>query len=398
MKILKKLLIRTSALGCAICLVSCDKNKETTTISIDEKEPEIIWEWNHFPQASELTLRNMPVDIQPKQSFEIKSEAPGIMTFMITDKTTTVKKGDVIARMDVDTLSETEKRIQIAKDKRLLEEMKDTELDQPERKKNAEKELAEAKRKVNLLEKILTSPAMTEMSDELFSGLGEVSEKSLITAKEDLAFAEKKFILLEEVEKKLRAGQEELENMDMDKTERQHQDVKDRSVYSAAFDGELRLEVNYVADQKEYTVSSRETIATLSDYEEIHAHLKVASAKWVNLQPERLHIQLSDKNKTLMTFHEDRIERDERTRKEERKYVFTIPLKNNESLKRLAGTQMQGELIYKLPENCFIVPKYDLSIYALGKTESLDWLTMVNELWPSAEVLAEGRKHVAIKF
>lgn len=394
MKSLHLLLILTSAL----ILISCDKSKEETTISIDVKEPEISWVWTDFPQSSELKLRNMPVDIQPKQSFEIKSEAAGIMTFMITDKTTTVKKGTIISKMDVDTLTETEKRIQIQKEKRVLEEMKEIELEQPEQQKKAKKELAEAKRKVKLLEKILTSPAMAEISDELFSNLGEVSEKALTIAREELAFAEKKFIILEEVDQKIRDGQTQLQDMDMAKTERQHQDVKDRSIYTAPFDGELRLEVNYVESQEEYTVSARETIATINDYEEIHAHLKVANAKWVNLQPERLYISLNDKNKTLMNFHDDRIDRDQRTRKEERKYIFSIPLKNNESLKRLAGTQMQGELIYKLPETCYIIPKYDLSLYALGKTESLDWNTMVKQLWPSAEILAEGRKHLAIKY
>lgn len=391
-------LSKTLIILSTFALASCDKNKTETTVTIEEQEPEIIWDWNSFPQASELTLRNMPCDIQPKQSFQIQSEATGIMTFMITDKTTTVKKGDLIAKMDVETLSEAEERIQIQEETRILQEMKDTELDQPERKKNAQEELAEAKRKVDLLEKILKSPAMTDMADELFNNIENVSHKALQEAKEDLAFAEKKFILIEEIEQKLKKGALRLDDMDLAKTKRQHQDVKDRSKYKAPFDGELRLEVNYVKDQNEYTVSARETIATISDYEEIHAHLQVSNAKWVNLQPERLHIQLNDDNRTLLNFHDDIIDRDERTRKEERKYIFAIPLKNNESLKRLAGTQMQGDLIYKLPESCYIIPKYDLSLYALGKTDSLQWHTIVKQLWPSAKILAEGRKNLAIKF
>lgn len=396
MKFLPQLLIILSA----PTWTSCDKKQSETTISLEEQEPEIIWDWNTFPQASELVLRNMPCDIQPKQSFQMQAEAAGIMTFMVTDKTKTVKKGDIIAKMDIETLSEAEERIKIQEEKRILEEMKDVELDQPIQKKQAAEELAEAQRKVRLLERILTSPAMTEMADELFPNIGEVNQKSLTKAKEDLAFAEKKSILLKEVEKKLKAGALRIEDMDMAKTKRQHQDVKDRSEYKAPFTGELRLEVNYVQDQSEYTVSSRETIATISDYEEIHAHLKVANAKWVNLQPEKLHIQLNDKNKTLLEFHDDRIDRDERTRKEVRKYIFSIPLKNNESLKRLAGTQMQGELIYKLPESCYIVPKYDLSLYANGKTESLNWNwhSVVQQLWPSAKVLAVGRQNLAITF
>ena len=383
---------------CSLGYTGCDKKQTSTTTTIEEIEPEIIWDWKDFPQASELRLRNMPCDIQPKQSFQIQSEASGNMTFIITEKSSIVKKGDLIAKMDVETLSESEERIRISEEKRVLEELKETELIEPEKRKMATEELTEARRKVQLLEKILTSPAMADISDELFPNIGPVNRKALTEAKENLAFAEKKFILLEEVDKKLNEGSKRLQDMDLATTKRQHQDVKDKSEYTAPFDGELRLEINHIENKTEYTVSARETIATLNDYEEIHANIKVANAKWVNLQPERLYIQLSDRNKTLLEFHDDVIARDERTRKEERKYIFSIPLKNNESIKRLAGTQMEGELIYKLPSTCYIVPKYDLSLYALGKTQSLDWRIMVKQLWPSAQVIAQGTKNIAIKF
>ncbi len=383
----------------AISLMSCDSDKATTTITVEEKKKEIIWDWKAFPQASVLSLRNMPLDIQPKQSFQIKSEASGILTLEITEKTSTVKKGDVIARMDVDTLSEQEERLKIQEEKQLLSEMKEEKLDRPEKRKKALEDLKEAKRKVRLVEMILKNPAMSEMSQELFGpGFDNINKESLKEAQETLKLAEKKMAWAEEFEERLREGQKRIEEMDMAKNKRQHQDVKDRSVYTAPFDGELRLEVNHIKDQVEYTVNGRETIATLNDYEEIYAYLNVANAKWVSLQPERLYIQLTDKNRTLMNFHEDIIAKDKRTQKEERQYIFSIPLKSNESLKRLAGTKMQGELLYKLPESCYIVPKFDLSLYSLGKTESLDWQTIVKELWPSAQVLAEGRKHLAIKF
>ena len=394
MKLLSKLFLLIPALT----WTSCDKKTTDSTIIIEESEPEIVWNWDDFPLESELTLRAMPCDIQPKQTFEVKAEASGIITFIITDRTSTVKKDDLIAKMDVETLAESQVRIEIGEQQSILEEMKFTELDQPERRKKAEEELAEAQRKVKLLEKILTSPATVEIADELFPNIGEVNEKALTRAREDLAFVEKKFFILDDVDKKLREGTRRLQEMDLAKTKRQHEDVKERSLYKAPFDGELRLEVNRVEGQTEYTVSARETIATINNYEEIHAQLSVARAKWVNLEPEQLYIELNDRNKTLFEFHDDRIESDKRTKKEERKYIFSVPLEGNESLKRLAGTQIQGKLIYRLPDPCHIVPKYDLSLYANGKTESIDWVSIVRELWPSASVVAEGRTNLAIKF
>jgi len=378
--------------------VSCDSKQKTTSTVIEEKK-EIIWDWKEYPQASELKLRTMPVDVQPKQSFEIKSEGSGIITIMPTEKNTKVEKGDMIAKMDVDTLSEQEERLRLQEEKQFLDEMKDEKLNIPEKRKQATEDLAEAKRKVRLLKLVLNNPAMAEMSEELIGGdIGTLNKNSLKEAEDALNLAVKKLEWAEKFDEKIRQGQLRLQEMDMTKSKRQHQDAKDRSVYTAPFTGELRLEVNYIQGQNEYTVSGRETIATLNDYEEIHAHVKVANSKWITLQPERLYIQLRNKNKTLMTFHEDRIDKDTRTKKEERKYIFTVPLKNNETLKRLAGTQMQGELVYKLPESCYIVPKYDLSLYAYGKTTSIDWSAMVKELWPTATVIAEGRTHVAIKL
>jgi len=394
MKSLSKLLLLFPALA----WTSCDKKLPDNSITIEESEPEIVWDWDAYPKSSELTLRSMPCDIQPKRTFELKSDAGGIITFLITDKTATVKKEELIAKMDVETLSEAEERIKISEQQSLLEELRSIELEQPEQRKKAEEELAEAQRQVELLEKILTSPAMAKMADELFPNIGEVNDKALLKAKEDLAFVEKKFVILDDVDKKLREGSKRIQEMDLAKTKRQHEDVKERSLYKAPFDGELRLEVDYIEGQSEYTVSARETIASINDYEEIHAHISVARAKWVNLQPEQLYIELNDRNKTQLEFHDDRIERDQRTRKEERKYIFSVPLEDNLDLKRLAGTQLQGDLIYRLPEPCYIVSKYDLSLYANGKTESIDWNARVRELWPSATILAQGRTNLAIKF
>ena len=386
------------ALLALLPLASCNSDRAGAASS-DASAAKVPWDWKGFTKSTELVLGTLPVDVQPKQSLAITSEASGIMTFEITDKVSPVKKGQVIARMDVDTLAEQEERLTIQNEKQVLEEMKLENLDVPEKRKKAKEELEEARRKVKLMEMILKNPAMAEMSQELFgTDVGKISDESLTEAQNALKLAERKFAWAEEYDEKIQKGQLRIQEMDFAKSKRQHQQVKDRSVYTAPFDGELRLEVNYVAGEKEYTVAGRETIATLNDYEDIHAHLKVTNANWINLQPQRLHIQLNDRDRTVMAFADDRVEKDPKTQREERKYVFAVPLKGNESLKRLAGTQMNGDLVYKLPEACHIVPKYDLALFALGKTETIEWAAMVESLWPGAKVLAEGQKHVAISY
>lgn len=382
----------------AYFLLGCDSkpapHRDTATPGAPK---EIQWDWKKFQKSSELVLGTLPLDIQPKQSLAIKSEAAGIMTFEIAEKVSQVTKGQVIARMDVETLAEQGERLTIQEQKQTLEGMKRDNLDTPEKRKKAKDELEEARRKVKLIEMILKNPAMENMSQELFgSDIGKINSASLSDAKSSLRLAEQKMAWADEFDEKLQTGAERIQEMDFSKSKRLYQEAKDHSVYTAPFAGELRLDVNYVEGQKEYTVGSRETIATLSDYDEINALLNVSNATWINLQPQRLHISLTDKDRTIMSFIDDRVEKDEKTFREQRKYVFSVPLKNNESLKRLAGTQMNGDLIYQLPSECYIIPKYDLALYALGKTDTSDWTVMVKKLWPAASMVAQGQKFLAI--
>lgn len=366
----------------------------------ESTKAEILWDWSRFPKATEITLGTMPVEIQPKQSIEVKAESTGTITLEINKRVSTIEKDTVIGRMDVDTISEEEERLAISEEKQVLEEIKTKKIDLPLRRKQAQEELQKARKKVRLTELLLRSPALQDMSDELGLGsdLDNVTEETLRKAKAELELAEKNVTLAEKIEEKLRIGSQRLQEIDLERNKRQHLEAKEKSVYRAPISGELRLEVDFVEDQTNYSIGARETIATINDYDEIHAQLKVTNADWVNLQPQRLYLQLHDSAKTSFSFQDDRIEKDTRTLREERQYIFSIPLEQNTELKRLTGTNMQANLIYKLPATCYLVPKYNLSLYALGKSNSTEWQEIVKQLWPTAKILGEGRKHLAIQF
>lgn len=382
----------------AFVLSACDRGVTTNVEdSAQEVLQEIVWDWDAFPQSSEMVLSSLSMDIQPKDSFEIRSEAAGIITLEVDQKVSQIAEGVAIARMNVDTLKEQAERLTIQEEKQILEDLKAEKLDLPEQRKLAKEELDEARRKVRMIELILKNPAMEEYAQELFGGdIGKLNERALQDAKDELGLAESKMAWADEFGEKIRKGQLRIQEMDLSKTKRQFEESKERSVYTTPFAGELRLELNYVDGQQDYTVTSRETIATLNNFDEIHAHLMVGSSKWVSMPPQQLYVVLADRNKTVLNFSDDRIEKDSRTRREERKYVFSIPLESNKDLKRLVGTQLNGDLVYRLPTRCYIVPKYDLSLYALGKTDSTDWNNIVAQLWPDVTVMAEGRKYLAL--
>lgn len=382
----------------ALVFASCDREQfADTSVEAEEISQELIWSWDVFPQSSEMVLSSLPLDIQPKESFEIKSESSGVISLEVDRKLTHLRAGEVIARMDVETLNEQLERLNIQEEKQLLEDIKAEKLDVPENRKKVREELHEARRKVRKIELILNNPAMKEYSQELFGGdIGDINDNALQEAKDQLSLAENKMAWAEEFGEAIRQGQQRIQEMDMEKSKRQFEQTQERSVYKTPFAGELRLELNYVDGQREYTVAARETIATLNNFDEIHAHLKVGNAKWVSMPPQQLYVQLNDRNKTIMNFLDDRIEKDSRSRREERKYVFSVPLEGNQMLKRLVGTQITGELFYKLPHRCYIVPKYDVSLYALGKTDSTEWNVIVSQLWPDVKFVAEGRKYLAL--
>jgi hypothetical protein len=391
--------MKKALLVCAPLIFSACSEREVELGEVVTAEKDIQWDWGTYDKSNEISLQTLSIDVQPKRSLEVKSEAAGILTIEIEGEVNTVSKDMRFARMDVDSLAEQGERLTIMEEKRLLEDMRAEKLELPEKKRQAKEELLEARRKVRLMELILENPAMEEMSAELFGGdIGAVSDTALKEAKDALSLAESKVAWADEYDEKLRKGQLRIQEMDFAESERSFQQAKDRSVYKAPFAGELRFEIDYVEGQKEYTVTSRETIATLNDYSEIHGHLKVSNAGWISLSPQRLYLQLRDRDRTIMPFLDDRNVKDSRTRREERFYVFSVPLSEGESLRRLTGTQMKGDLIYKLPERCFIVPKYDLSLYALGKSDSVDWGRMVAQLWPGAKVIAEGLSEVAISY
>ncbi|MFK7910520.1 MAG: hypothetical protein AB8F34_07945 [Akkermansiaceae bacterium] len=400
MMLLFKRYITCAWLGLSVLLLSaCDTSENENGLGENEETSEKInWSWDAFPQSSEMVLSTLPMDIQPKESFEIRSEASGIITLEIDKKVSLVESDKIIARMNVETLEEQATRIKIQEEEKVLNNIKAEKLDLPEERKTAKEELDKARKKVRLIEMLLKNPAMKEYAGELGLGgdINELSNKTLKEAKEALSLAEAKMAWADTYGDKIRKGKLKIQDMDLTKTKRQHEEARELSVYKTPFAGELRLELNYVDGQKEYTVTGRETIATLNNYDEIHGHLKVGNAKWVNMPPKQLYVQLNDRNKTIMNFNDERIEKDKRTQREERKYIFSIPQEANKSLKRLVGTQLNGDLVYRLPTKCYIVPKYDLSLYALGKTDSTEWNTMVRQLWSDVTVVAEGRKYLAL--
>lgn len=393
--------------------VGCKRATENTTGGIDPETgrptapqknqsaeaPNVKWDWNAFPRENTLALGRMKIQIKPKQTLNIKSEVGGVLTIKVDGETSTVKKGYEWALMNAEKLSEAETKLAIKKRQLKLENMKASELELPAKLKAARNDLEKARKRIKLMEAVLKSPAMQEHAADLFDGdISKVSRETLVRAKEDFSLAEKRLAFLETFQEQEQKDAKELGRIEISDDERAYSEAKERSVYTVPFDGELRLRLGLVDGQKDYSVASREIIATLSDFTQIHAHLVVQNVPWISLEPDTLRLRLSDANRTVMPFFQDKVIQNERTRQDERTYIFSVPFQGNQKLKRLVGTQLDGELITQLPEKCWIVPKVKISVYALGKTKKFDWEEVVEALWPGAKVLAVGHSELAISY
>ena len=207
--------------------------------------------------------------------------------------------------------------------------------------------------------------------------------------------AELDYEFAEKHEARLRADEIRLSDMDMEDNREAFKEAKGQAEYIIPFDGELQINIPLIPGQNDYTVASREVIATLNDYTEIHGRLVVKNADWISLPPDSLQIRLKDKARTKLKFLDDRNISSTRG-KEERNYIFNIELEGNQELRRLTGSTLDADLLHNLGKPCYIVPKLQFSLYAMSRSKEREWDSILSDLFPDAEILAEGLEHLAI--
>jgi len=376
-------------------LVSCDRELEPET----PEEIQVEWHWSNYQKSETLQLGNFSVPVQPKQSLEIMSNAAGSITLHTTKKSSVVEKDFLWAEMDKDKLSEDKIRIDISKRKRDLEKHKIETLERPEKLKEAQEELKKAQSQLAVMKRLQNSKQLKKRASEFLNGdITEITDKSIREQENAVELGIARLNALTEIDEILWKDADTIAQMDLEQTQDLYEESLKASTYTTPFSGELRIELDLIPDEIEYQVTSRQVMATLSDYSDIHASLDVGNVSWINLPPTSLKIQLSDSAQTELSYLRDEFIKDSRTKQSSKFYIFSIPLEQNKSLKRLVGTTMDATLSTQLDETCFIVPKLDISLYALGKTKSRDYPSIVADLWEGARVLAEGSNNIAIAY
>lgn len=394
---MKDLFYISLGIGSLLTLTSCDKKQTAQAAQSEVIEP--TWDWKQYDRDRILELGNYSVSVQPKQSIELTANYAGILTLYVNKKTSQVTKDFLWAEMDKKKLADDKKRLELKEQNILLESKKEDIIDRPQKLKDAQKKLDDARKRVALAKQIYSSKTLQKRAATLLGGdIKHVTKKVIQELEEELSLAESNYNVVLEVEDVLYKNGEQLEKMDIDQARKEYDLAKEAAAYEIPFDGELRIELDYLENEDEYSVGGREVLATLNDYSQIHATLEVEKVGFIDLDPQSLTLHLKNSQKTKMGYLESRVEKNKRTRVEEKKYIFGLPLESDLSLKRLAGTKLDAKLTTELSEMCYIVPKFDISMYAKGKTVAHDWPQRVSELWPGAKVLAVGTNTIAISY
>lgn len=387
---------------CGILVVSCDFIKQSD--KPEEQEPEkpvFVWDWDKQKQAEELQLGTKRVNIQPKQSVEVLANAAGKLTLLMDKRQDDVSKGFHFAQMDREKLQNEKVKLDIEARAQSVERTREEEFARPIKIREAEKLLEEARKYLAQIELIRNSPSLKKNASEIFGAdFKNLKAEDYELAKQDFDLAKRQLDMMKEVDDDLYEDQLHLQKLQREEALKSYEEKKESSEYKTSFKGELRIELpDYVPGQTEYAVTSRTSIATLNDYEEMHALLAIEGAAWVRLDPGSLLIRLKDSKDTEMPYSEEKVVKNTQTRREERSYVFALPTETNPDLKRLSGTTLEADLIAKLGKPCYIVNKVDVAKLATMKKSNFKlWPDIVNHIWPGAKVLAVGHREVAVDY
>lgn len=386
----------------ALCLVcsSCDKKLVDGEEEEEESTLKPLWDWQNYERSDVLELGVKRVSMQPKLSVEIKANSSGKLTLLTAGQTSQVKADFMFALMDRKNLDIEKEKNDITEREEKIANQREIEFERPQRQKEARERLKEARLHLQRVEAILKSKTLKREASALFGpDYADLGELSLVEAGEELELAERQFLMAEENEPRSFEDKQRLSEIARDEREKAYDEKKEKSEFFTPFKGELRIELeDYLDDEAEYLVTSRQLIATMNDYQEMHAYLSVLGESWVSLDPSTLYIKLSDKESTIVDFKEEKVVKNKATKREQKAYIFAIETSLAESLKRLSGTDIEAALYTKLGERCWIVPKVDIALEALSKSDSKPWPDIVDDVWMGAKVIAEGENSLAISY
>ena len=381
----------------AFSVIGCDQELAQQT---EETEAKPQWNWDNYEQNYELELGSKRVNIQPKRSVDITAKSSGKLEILVNTAINEVEEDFLFAQIDKEKLESELIKIEIAKRAEEREDTQYEEFERPQKMKETRLRLKEAEIDLKRIKAVMNSKVLREEAVTAFgSEYAEVGQKALKEAEEELDLAKRQFELAEEYDPGEHADKQELSRIEREEREKSYDERKETSEYRVPFSGELRIELDeFVEGKKEYLAKGGGVIASINDYEDMHVNLTILGESWVSLEPSTLYLKLENADKTVVNFRDTKTLKNKATRSDEKIYIFAIPTAEQPSLKRLSGTGMEARLITRLPEKCWIVPKVDIALEALGKSTSKSWSNMVEDIWAGAKLVAEGENSLAIDY
>lgn len=150
--------------------------------------------------------------------------------------------------------------------------------------------------------------------------------------------------------------------------------------------------------KQDHRVIAGTPIAKLEDVSRYRVAIPAnAAADWKLARPESLCLHLRQGGSGGMEIHWSRSGSLKINGREEGVHLFDFAEADAETARNLAGSQVQFEVVQKLPRAARLVPKLHLAQHHPELFEQgADWPEVVRALWPKAAVMAIGTREIAV--
>lgn len=375
------------------------QRRERQQVAASSAEARAGWDWSRYECVDRFLIGQMRAEVAPAHMIRYSAVSNGSITLYTKTREAFTPKNTLFAAFDQQQLQAEKRNIEIAQQTLELEERWALTMERPQQRLKAEKEVDEAKRKLELLRLVMEDPDLKALTAEF--GDGNVDAADALT----LARAQEEFSILEAqlaaikgeglgtFDLKLESKRLEFENR-----KAEFERKCERANSKTDFDGFLQISHSFSLNDEVdvYQVSQGQEIATLRDLSQLQLVVTISHPAWLQLPKERLEAIVYNAQGKAFTapYCDHRVE--QRGSTEVRHYCFMLPQEDAEQARALMGSSPQVDLWFTPEAPVYKVPKTDVALHARGLASGRRWDEIVRSLWPGAQLVAEGQLHLAI--
>jgi len=328
-----------------------------------------------YEKASVIQIGKISAKVEANKEYTLVPKTAGLLELEISPIPQKLKAGTVIGGMNLERLKLEERLLRLKREKLDTKEVIEKKMQQTSKVEQLTQKLEKNDLRLSLLDKIFEQP-------EVYANLLN-EELSLEDLREEQAHLQKDSeevrILLDTIKSA------EYSQMEEDELRINHQlrelqfDIQKRdSYFKMPFDGTIEFIYNYDTEAPNYIDASQE-IAVLRDYSQIFAHATLTDGRWRDYDETKLRLSFEGSrmnNEARYTRHYSA----EKSGKTDQVYVFGFDPKQSSLLQRYVGSTQESQVVHLLPENSYLLSKYELVAADVATFQTEGWKGLLGKV------------------